>query len=274
MDQHVTDGLRPYQRQILGVIFAASFVIGIAWSDNHPDLQGIKVVVATENATPPLQYIDPLSGDPIGWEHDFIQELANRLNFELVIENIAWDDMLLAVSEGQYDVGMTGITIRDDHREKVDFSISYMRSEMYMLTRAEEDRFNNTTEFAAIGDALIGAQAGTTAFDTAVHEVLDGDETSPRIIRFHSFRSSIQALKTGEVDLVLIDGTAGQGLISANQGVFKLIGNAIGSEDFGLIFPKSSNLAVPFNAGIDSMLTDGTLDALDKRWFLDDPLGQ
>ncbi len=79
-----------------------------------------------------------------------------------------------------------------------------------MLVRADEDRFANGEEFAALEDGLIGAQAGTTPFYTAVYEVLDGNEQNPRIKLFETFGASIQALRTGDVDLVLTDGTAGR----------------------------------------------------------------
>ena len=48
----------------------------------------------------------------------------------------------------------------------------------------------------------------------------------------------------------------------------------MGSEDFGFIFPKGSELVRPFNAGIDAMRADGTLDKLNTRWFLDYKIGQ
>ena len=61
-----------------------------------PDLDGREVVVVTENAYPPLQFVDPKSGDAIGWEYDAIAELATRLNFTVVIENSSWDAMIPA----------------------------------------------------------------------------------------------------------------------------------------------------------------------------------
>ena len=264
------------QRIVIAVLVVVSFSILSAsvFADTLPNLEGRTVVVVTENAYPPLQFVDPSSGEAIGWEYDAMRELAERLNFKLQIENTSWDAMIAAVSEGQFDVGMTGITIRDDRREKVDFSDAYMRSEMFMLVRADEQRFSTAEEFAAIDDGLIGAQAGTTPFYTAVYEVLDGDEANPRIRLFETFGASIQALRTGDVDLVLTDGTAGAGYVDASPDVFKLVGDAMGSEDFGFIFPKGSELVRPFNAGIDAMRADGTLDKLNTRWFLDYKIGQ
>ena len=93
-----------------------------------PDLGGRKVVVVTENAYPPLQFVDPKTGKAIGWEYDAMNEIAKRLNFQVEYQNTTWDAMIQAVSDGQYDIGMTGITIKDDRKEKVDFSDPYMRS--------------------------------------------------------------------------------------------------------------------------------------------------
>ena len=62
-----------------------------------------KLWLFTENAYPPLQFIDPNSGDAIGWEYDAMEEIASLLNASITYENISWDAMIAAVSEGQFD---------------------------------------------------------------------------------------------------------------------------------------------------------------------------
>ncbi len=257
---------------ILGAAMAAISLPAMA--QDVPDLGGREVVVVTENAYPPLQFIDPSSGEAIGWEYDAMAEIAKRLNIAVTYQNISWDAMIPAVSEGQFDMGMTGITIRDDRREMVDFSEPYMRSEMFMLVRADEERFSDGASFAANPDLLVGAQAGTTPFYTAVYEVLDGDEANPRIKLFETFGVSIEALRNGDVDLVLTDGTAGNGYVRANPDTFKLVGAPMGVEDFGFIFPRGSDLVGPMNAAIAAMAADGTLEALNIKWFLEYEIGQ
>ncbi len=251
---------------------AASCLASAALAD-LPDLQGREVTVVTENAYPPLQFLDA-AGTAIGWEYDAMADIAKRLNMTVKYENTSWDAMIPAVSEGQFDIGMTGITIRDDRKEKVDFSDPYMRSEMVMLVRGDESRFTDAKSFGADPDLLIAAQPGTTPFYVSVYEVLDGDEANPRIKLMETFGATVEALKSGDVDLVLTDGTAGKGYVDASAGGLKIIGEALGTEDFGFIFPKGSDLVAPINAAIAEMKADGTLDALNKRWFLDYKLGQ
>lgn len=238
-----------------------------------PDLAGREIVVVTENAYPPLQFTDK-DGHAIGWEYDAMADLAKRLNFVVKYENTSWDAMIPAVSEGQFDIGMTGITIKDDRKEKVDFSDPYMRSEMVMLVKGDESRFADAKSFAADDKLLIAAQPGTTPFYTAVYEVLDGNEANPRIKLFETFGATVEALKSGDVDLVLTDGTAGKGYVDASNGGLKIVGDKLGVEDFGFIFAKGSDLVGPINAGIAAMKADGSIDALNKKWFLDYKMGQ
>ncbi|MEP1929707.1 MAG: transporter substrate-binding domain-containing protein [Paracoccaceae bacterium] len=253
----------------LATIFATT-----ALADGHlPNLEGKEVVVVTENAYPPLQFVEPSSGHAVGWEYDAMAAIAERINIAVVYENISWDAMIPAVSEGQYDLGMTGITIRDDRKEKVDFSDAYMRSEMVMLVRGDEERFSDSKGFAADADLLMAAQPGTTPFYVGVYDVLDGDEANPRIIKFETFGAGVAALGAGDVDLVLTDGTAGNGYVASSEGALKIVGEKLGTEDFGFIFPKGSELVGPINAAIADMQGDGTLDALNKKWFLDYKLG-
>ena len=263
-------------RSLLSLAAAASavFLSYSATAADLPDLGGKKVVVVTENAYPPLQFVDPKSGKQIGWEYDAMAEISKRLNFTIEYQNTSWDAMIQAVSDKQYEMGMTGITIKEERKEKVDFSEPYMRSEQFMLVRGDESRFTDAKTFGAFTEGLVGAQAGTTPFYTAVYEVLDGKEDNPRIKLFETFGATVQALKAGDVDTVLTDGTAGKGYVDASDGKLKLIGGPLGTEDFGFIFPKGSELVAPVNAAIAALKADGTIDALNKKWFVDYKFGE
>ena len=262
------------RRTVLAGLAAAALMPAVAFASDLPDLGGKTVVVVTENAYPPLQFVDPKSGKQIGWEYDAMDEIAKRLNFKVEYQNASWDAMIQAVSDNQYNIGMTGITIKDDRKEKVDFSDPYMRSQQFMLVRRDESRFTDAKSFAALEDGLIAAQPGTSPFYTAVYEILDGNEQNPRIKLFETFGATVQALQAGDVDLVLTDSVAAKGYTDAPDSKLKVVGGPLGTEDFGFIFPKGSDLVAPVNAAIAALKADGTFDALDKKWFLDYKVGQ
>jgi polar amino acid transport system substrate-binding protein len=253
---------------LAGLLFAMP-----AMAQDVPDLAGREITVVTENAYPPLQFLDA-SGAAIGWEYDAMAEIAKRLNLVVKYENTSWDAMIPAVSEGQYDLGMTGITIKDDRKEKVDFSDPYMRSEMLMIVRGDEARFTDAASFAAIPELLVSAQPGTSPFYAAIYNILDGNEENPRVVKFETFGAGLEALKAGDVDLTLSDSTAANGYVTASGGGLKIIGEPLASEDFGFIFPKGSDLVAPMNAAIAAMKADGTTDALNQKWFVDYKFGE
>ena len=161
---------------LAAALLAALFLPLAAHAQALPDLAGRKVVVVTENAYFPLQFVESASGKQMGWEYDAVDELAKRLNFTVEYQHSSWDAMIQAVSDKQYDFGMTGITINDERKQKVDFSEPYMRSEQFMLVRGDEKRFTDPKSFADAKDTLVGAQPGTSNFYVAVYNVLDGNE--------------------------------------------------------------------------------------------------
>ena len=234
-----------------------------------PDLQGRTVVAVTGNDYTPLNFIDPKTGEAVGWEYDAVNEICKRLNCNVDWKVSAWDTMIAAVHNGQFDVGMDGITITDERKQQVDFSIPYMVSQQFMLVRADEDRFATPAEFSAQEKLLIGSQTGTTNFYVAVYEVLDGDEANPRIKLFENFGAAVQALLSDDVDLVLMDAASSRGYIGANAGKLKLVGDPLGTEEFGFIFTPGSDLVEPFNAAISALKDEGFLDQLNTKWFFE-----
>lgn len=232
-----------------------------------PDLGGRTIKAVTENAYTPLNFADPKSGEGIGWEYDAVNEIARRLNLKVEWGLSSWETMIQAVREGQFDIGMDGITINDERKQQVDFSDPYMVSEQFMLVRADESRFTDAETFAADPNLFVGAQTGTTNFYVAVYNVLDGDEANPRIKLFDTFGASVQALKSGDVDTVLMDQTSASGYIGAEPGAFKTIGGPLGSEEFGFIFTPGSDLVAPVNAALAEMKAEGTIDKLNQKWF-------
>lgn len=249
------------------LIFGMGAAAGIA--ADLPNLQGRTVVAVTGNDYMPLNFVDPKTGEAIGWEYDAVNEIGARLNCKIEWKVAAWDTMIAAIREGQYDVGMDGITITDERKQQVDFSIPYMVSQQFMLVRANETRFSTAEEFKAQESLLIGSQTGTTNFYVAVYSVLDGNESNPRIKLFENFGATAQALLSGDVDMVLMDAASSRGYIGANAGKLKIIGDPLGTEEFGFIFTPKSDLVEPFNATIRAMQEDGFLDRLNTKWFFE-----
>lgn len=229
-----------------------------------PDLGGVEVTIAVENAYLPFNYIDPTTGEGVGWDYDILDELGARLNFTPVYVTTSWDSMIAATAQGEYDMAADGITITEERDQVVDFSVGYIQLAQVLLARSGEDRFTTTEEFAADDSLTLGTQPGTTNYDLSV-ELVGAD----RVQAFDTFGVAVQALLAGDVDGVLMDNVASQGYMGANVGAFMIVGEPLTSEELGFIFPNDSELREAINAGLASLAADGTLDAAFEKWFVE-----
>ena len=263
----MTDSRSLSRRRWLAAAAAAALVPAAARAQVLPDLHGRKVLAVTENAFPPLNMLDPRSGQGVGWEYDCFNEIARRLHLQVEWHLSSWDAMVESVRNGQFDVGMDGIGIDDQRRSQVDFSAPYMHSQMLMLVRADETRFHDPAGFRANPRLLAGAQPGTTGFHATARDLLGVPGAHPRIKLFDTFGASVQALRAGDVDVVLSDPTGASATLARSGRLFKVVGAPLPGEDYGFILRKGSPLKAPIDAALAAMAADGTLERLNRRWL-------
>ncbi len=228
-----------------------------------PDLGGREITVAVENAYLPFNYIDPATGVAAGWDYDALAAICGLLNCTASFQETAWDGMIIAVSQGEFDMAADGITITDERKEQVDFSDGYISVEQQLIVRKDEARFATLEEFIA-GAFTVATQTGTTNYDTAVANV-----GADRVQAFEQFGFAVQALIAGDADAVIIDNTAGVGYVGENKDAIRLLDGSLSSDALGFIYPKGSDLVVPINAALTEMAANGTMAQLADKFFTD-----
>jgi len=235
-------------------------------ADGHlPDLEGRTVTVAVENAYPPFNVLNEETGEGEGWDYDTLGEICARLNCVPEYIETSWEGLIVAVSNGEYDMAADGITITEERAQIVDYSDGYIDVIQRMMVRLEEDRFGSAADFVA-GDFVVGVQVATTNY-IAAEELLGGG--SERIVAYTEFGLAVQALITGDIDAVVIDDVAGQGYVGLNADKIKLLPDDLIKQQLGFIYPQGSELVEPFNMALDSMREDGTLAAINAKWLGD-----
>ncbi len=228
-----------------------------------PDLGGRTVTVAVENAYPPFNVLNEETGEGEGWDYDTLGEICARLNCVPEYIETSWEGLIVAVSNGEYDMAADGITITEERAQIVDYSEGYIDVIQRMMVRVGEDRFSNADDFVA-GDFVIGVQVATTNY-IAASELLGGDEE--RIVGYGEFGLAVQALITGDIDAVVIDDVAGQGYTGLNADKIKLLPDDLIKQQLGFIYPQGSELVEPFNMALDAMREDGALAAINAKWL-------
>lgn len=226
-----------------------------------PDLGGKTITVAVENAYPPFNQIDEATGEGVGWDYDAVREICKRINCVPEFKQAAWDGIFPAMQAGEYDMLADGVTITAEREEIVDFSIPYVTVGQVLLVRADETA--SIEEIKADPNRLIGTQLGTT------NEIVAKEHfPAERVKSFEDFGAAVLALLSNDVDGVVIDNVSALGFIDENPDKLKVAGQLTSDEQLGFVFPPGSELREAVNAALQSMIDDGTLETLNKKWGL------
>jgi len=114
-------------------------------SDDAADLVGVPVsfadtdkpnlVMATNAEFPPYEYID---GDKYyGIDVEVAKIIADKLGYDLKIENVAFDSIIPGVQSGKYSMGMAGLTVNEERLKSVDFSTSYSTGVQVVIVKED-----------------------------------------------------------------------------------------------------------------------------------------
>ncbi len=226
-----------------------------------PDLGGKVVAIAVENAYPPFNMIDADTNEGVGWDYETSIEICSRLNCEPEFIQAAWDGIFPAMQAGEFDVLADGVTITAERDEIVDFSIPYVTVGQVLLVRVDEPL--DFEGIKADETKLVSTQLGTT------NEIVAKENFSEeRIKSFEDFGAAVLALLSGDVDGVVIDNVTAAGFMGENEGQMKIGGEITSDEQLGFVFPPGSELKAAWDAALESMIADGTLDEINQKWGL------
>jgi len=230
------------------------------------DLDCREITVVVENRILPYNYIFLNTNQPGGMDYDMWWEICTRLHCQPVFVEETWENLLPKIGSGEHDASSEGITITDERKQTLDFSISYLNIEQRLVVRKGETRFTKISEFVANSKLLIGALDESTNLEVARLYVPES-----RIKSYKEYSSVFYALTTGDIDAAVADQVEGETTVSGidfQQAInLEFIGNSLSSDQFGIVFPKESDLVTPVNKALQDMRAQGMLESLISRYF-------
>lgn len=119
--------------KIIGNYIGTDSVGTFKYASTNTDYSNGKLVMATEATFPPYEYVE--DGVVTGVDADMAQAVADILKRELVIEDMAFDSIIAAVQSGKADIGVAGMTVREDRLVNVDFTIPYTKATQVIIVR-------------------------------------------------------------------------------------------------------------------------------------------
>lgn len=226
------------------------------------DLGGKLLKVGSDTTSPPMESIDPASGQIVGFDVDVVNAICAKINCQAEFVTTGWDGIFAALDQGSFDLVASGVSITDERKKAMDFSDPYIVNSQAVLMRVA-DQGISLDDFKSQGKKL-SAQANTT--DAQVAEGIVGKEN---VAAYDSFSASVIALKNKDVDGVVINGANAAAYEREFAGELVVAIKDLQSDPLGLVFRKDDANIAAFNEGLKAIKDDGTLDQLiGKYWGL------
>lgn len=228
------------------------------------DLGGRTIKIGSDTTYPPFESVDS-SGKIIGFDVDLMNAICKVENCVDKFQTTNWDGILPAVNNGEFDMIASGMTITAERAKQVDFSNPYKSVDQAIAVRTQDGGLT-LKDFTGQGSKLIlGSQTGTT--NAILAEKLVG---RGRMQLYNDFGQAVQALLNGDVSGVVLDDVAAAAF--AQQYAGKLVVSIRGvksGDELGFAVPKGDpqGLLPALNDGLAKLTANGTLDALQIKWF-------
>lgn len=229
-----------------------------------PDLGGKEIKIGSDTTYPPFETVDE-SKKIVGFDPDMMDEICKRANCKSTFVTTAWDGIFIALAQGQFNAIVSGVTITDERKKTIDFSEPYLRYGQIVLVRSDESA---VTGVDSLTGKKVAVQTGTTNDEKATSLQKEGKVGD--IKRYETFALAVKALTNKDVDAVIIDSYAADGFINQTPDKLKKVGQPFTSEALGIALKQGDkDLKAAFDAALGQMKSDGTLDKLYKKWFVE-----
>ena len=219
---------------------AVALLCGCGEKDNS-----LKMI--TEATFPPYEF---LRGQEIaGIDVEICRAVAKKLNRPFKAETVDFDSVIPAVISGKADLAAAGITVTEDRKKNVDFSIPYVKTGIVVIYK----KSNPFKDKDQLKGKKIGVQSGTTS-ETFVLEQLKQEPE-----RSKSPAEAVAALKSGRVEFVIADIDPAKNCVKGEADL--ALSDFITSEEYAVAIRKGQpELLKAIDETIAELKASGQLD--------------
>ena len=260
----------------LTLILTVAMFASCGSAADKQSLEAIKkngeLVVYTNAEFPPFEYL--ADGKPTGVDMDIAKAIADEIGVELKVENVKFDTIISSVQSGKAAMGAAGITVTEERKEAVDFSVSYTTSTQYVILPADAEY----TNINSLKGMSIGVQLGTTG-DFIISDEVNGykdddgndvkgvlQDTGASVTTYNNANLAAEALKSGKIKAVVVDKLPAELIAKNSDGKLKAVelvyeDGSNTAESYAICVAKgNTTLLEVVNKVINKLLEDGKID--------------
>ncbi|MET8437684.1 ABC transporter substrate-binding protein [Streptomyces sp900116325] len=243
-------------------------------SGDGATVKGAKLIKSGQITTcthlPYAPFQSEKDGKVVGFDVSMIDLVAEDLGVKQVVVDKSFETIKTGadLNASVCDVAAAGMTITDERKQNLDFSVPYFDATQALLARkgVKATSVEDITE----QKLKLGSQSSTTGEDFAHSHGADPQS-------FESSDAELNGLRTGQVDVIVQDYPVVQNWLKdpANSAKFEIVGNLDTGEQYGFAVRKDGNpkLLAAINQAIKDAKSDGTYKKLYEQWIGPMPKG-
>ncbi|ULJ74787.1 transporter substrate-binding domain-containing protein [Rhizobium gallicum] len=222
-----------------------------------------------------------------GFEPELAKILCERAKIECKLVASDWDGMIPALNAGKFDVIMDALSITEERKKIIDFTVPYAATPAAFATAKDSPLANaagtgstikmtpgqtGVKEIEGLKEAFKDKTIGIQAATVYAKFVYDNFGSIAEIREYKTGADRDLDLQSGRIDLGFDDAVYFNNAFQAANGALAFTGpeiaGSIWGEGEGLGLRKAdTDLRDKFNQAIKSALADGTVKNLSMKWF-------
>ena len=230
---------------------------------SYDDLSGENgtLRVGINSTSKPFTYMK--DGKYAGYDIELIIGFCREYGYRIEFEDAMFSGVLSGVASGVFDMGAAGFTITDERKESVDFSDVYHTEDLVLVIKQQKQADGNTSRLSDLSGKKVGIMTGS--IQAVMMPELVPDAT---YMEFNSVSDLIVALNSKKIDAFGCDESLYTSMLWEGQAVDR-IDEPLAESNYGIIFPKGKKLDLQqkMNEYIATVKADGSLEALEEKWF-------
>lgn len=225
-----------------------------------------KLAVGSDITFPPFESVDPKTSQPVGFDIDLGQEIAQRLGLEAEFTSTDFAALFTqSLPQGQFDVGISAITVKPERQSSIDFTVPYFRADLSLAVRSDSD----VSKIEDLKGELVGVESGTTGEDCA--KVVKERVAAEDVRAFDDVTPAFDDLAAGRVAGVINDLPSTRKIVSQRKNI--VVAQIIDTKEvYAIAIGKQKpDLRAAINRALQAMFDDGTFAEIYKEWFEVEP---
>ena len=225
--------------------------------------QGV-LKVGTTGDYQPMSYLDPDTGEYVGFENELTKDLAGEMGVEIQYVETSWPTLMEDTLAGKFDLAICGITVNDARKEKALMSNGYIVNGKTILCRAEDaDKYTSL-------EAINRPEVRVMVNPGGLNEQFARENLPDVTLIIHDVNQEIPVLvASGEADIMITEiMEAGYYVGQDSRLAAPLVQEPFTHGEIGVLMPKGSEDLLNYvNDFLRKEKESGRIDELADEYF-------